>query len=61
MAQVTIQIPDKVHAVAVAMRQSYYQRDDLDLQDSKSPLMWIRMAEAAIRAYEFERNLPEVG
>lgn len=61
MAQVTIQIPDKVYAVAVALRRSYYKRDDLDLQDSKNPLMWIRMAEDAIRVYEFERNLPEVG
>lgn len=61
MAQVTIQIPDKVHAVAVALRQSYYQRDDLDLQDSKSPLMWIRMAEAAIQAARLADRAPEAG
>ncbi|WIC88937.1 hypothetical protein SEA_SHAGRAT_69 [Rhodococcus phage Shagrat] len=52
MAQVTIQIKDEVHTVAVALRRSYYQRDDLDLQDSKNPLMWIRMAEDALRAYQ---------
>lgn len=58
MAQVTIQVSDEVHAVAVAMRRSYYQRPDLDLQDSKNPLMWIRMAEDAIRAL---KHLPPAG
>lgn len=56
MAQVTIQVRDEVHTVAVALRRSYYERPDLDLQDSKSPLMWIRMAEAAIKAVRLADN-----
>lgn len=50
MAQVTIEIPDKVYAVATALRQSYYEREDITLQESKNASMWIRMAEAAIKA-----------
>ena len=50
MAQVTIEIPDKVYAVATALRQAYYERDDITLQESKNASMWIRMAEAAIKA-----------
>jgi len=61
MAQVTIELPDKVYAVATALRQSYYERDDISLQTSKNPLMWIRMAEAAIHAADISDKLPEVG
>jgi hypothetical protein len=48
MQKITIEVEDKLYEVANTLRRSYYQNDMKDLVGSKHPMMWIRMAEAAI-------------
>lgn len=52
MKKVSIEVEDKVYDVANALRQSYYEDEMKDLVGSRHPLMWVRMAEAAIAKFQ---------